>query len=311
MDTDRVLRRIKLNDLRLLQGVVQQGGMAKAAAHLNLSQPAVSKAIAALEHTIGIRLFDRTSQGIEPTLYCQALLKGSVAVFDDLKQSIKQIEFLADPAAGELRLGCVEPVIIGILPAVIDRLSRRFPRIVVHVAITDSLRLQRDLRARNFELAIGRVEMPVADDLQAEMLCNERLYVVAGTRSPWVRKRSIDLADLMEEQWTLPPPDSIPGTVITKIFRANDLDVPRRGVVAFSIPLHCNLLGSGRFLTILPGFVLRSYRRSLSLKILPVKLSQPPAAYWIVTLKNRTLNPIASPFIDCAREVANLYLGER
>src|SRR5437660_5964432 len=107
---DRTLRRLKLADLRLLHAVVQWGGMAKAAAHLNISQPAVSKAIAALEHTLGVRLLERHSQGVEPTVYGRALLKGGIAVFDELKQSLKQIEFLADPTAGELRIGCTEPL---------------------------------------------------------------------------------------------------------------------------------------------------------------------------------------------------------
>ena len=110
-DLKAVLRRLKLSDLRLLHAVVQWGGMARAAERLNISQPAVSKAVKALEHTLGVRLLDRNPQGVEPTVYGQALLKGGVAVFDELEQSVKQIAFLADPTAGivggrvELRVG--------------------------------------------------------------------------------------------------------------------------------------------------------------------------------------------------------------
>src|SRR4051794_16343434 len=103
---DRALRRLKLSDLRLLHAVVKWGGMAKAAAHLNISQPAVSKAIAALELTLGVRLLERHPQGVEPTAYGHALLKGGIAVFDELKQTMKQIKFLADSASGEVRIGC-------------------------------------------------------------------------------------------------------------------------------------------------------------------------------------------------------------
>ena len=74
---DRVLRRLKLSDLRLLQAVVQFGGMGKAAAHLNISQPAVSKAVATLEHTLGVRLLDRGPQGIAATRYGEALLEAA------------------------------------------------------------------------------------------------------------------------------------------------------------------------------------------------------------------------------------------
>ena len=98
---DKMLRRLKLSDLRLFQAVVERGGMAKAAIHLNISQPAVSKAIAALENTLRVRLLDRNPQGVEPTVYGLALLDGGVAVFDELIKSLRQIEYLADPGAGE------------------------------------------------------------------------------------------------------------------------------------------------------------------------------------------------------------------
>src|SRR4051794_13352018 len=98
--SDRIGRRMKLHDLHVLMAVVQAGSMNKAAALLNTGQPAISRSIAELEHTIGVRLVDRNPQGVEPTQYGRALLDGGVAVFDDLRQAVKNIEFLADPTAG-------------------------------------------------------------------------------------------------------------------------------------------------------------------------------------------------------------------
>ena len=83
---ERVMRRLKLRELRILMTAAQAGSMGKAATQLALSQPAVSKAIAGMEHTLGVRLLDRTAQGIEPTLYGRVLLKWAAAVFDDLRQ---------------------------------------------------------------------------------------------------------------------------------------------------------------------------------------------------------------------------------
>jgi DNA-binding transcriptional LysR family regulator len=146
---DRVSHRLKLRDLRLLVAVAEWGSMAKAAAHLNLTQSGVSKAIAELEHTFGVRLFDRTAQGAEPTLYGRALLKGGVAVFDELRQSVNAIEHLADPTTGELRIGCTEPMAWGIVPHVIDRLVRQHPRFFFHVTQSDPASLRyRDLPER-------------------------------------------------------------------------------------------------------------------------------------------------------------------
>src|SRR5262249_32593608 len=103
---DRLGRRLKLQDLHVLMTVMQEGGMGKAAQRLNLTQPAVSRSVAQLERAFGVRLLDRDRQGIRPTEYGRALVECGRSVFDDLHQGAKKIEFLADPAAGDVRFGC-------------------------------------------------------------------------------------------------------------------------------------------------------------------------------------------------------------
>ena len=71
---DRIGRRLKLHDLHVLLTVAEVGSMGKAAERLAVSQPSVSKAIADMEHTIGVRLLDRTPKGVETTAYGRALL---------------------------------------------------------------------------------------------------------------------------------------------------------------------------------------------------------------------------------------------
>ena len=102
---DRVRRRLKLRDVDILLAVIQTGSMGKAAGALNMSQPAVSKAIAYLEHTLGVRLLDRSRQGVEPTPYGRALIKRGVAMFDELRQGVQDIASLTDPTVGEIRMG--------------------------------------------------------------------------------------------------------------------------------------------------------------------------------------------------------------
>src|SRR5450432_80937 len=118
--SDRIGRRMKLQDLHVLMAVVQAGSMGKAARHLNTSQPNISKSIADLERALGVRLLDRHRQGIEPTEYGRALLDGGVAVFDELRQTVKNIEFLSDPAAGEIRIGCNPSLAGSFASAVVD-----------------------------------------------------------------------------------------------------------------------------------------------------------------------------------------------
>src|SRR3979490_2689632 len=161
--SDRIGNRMKLQDLHVLMTVVQAGSMGKAAQILNTTQPNVSRSIGELEQALGVRLLDRHRQGIEPTEYGRALLDCGVAVFDDLRQGVKNIEFLTDPTAGEVKIGC-NPFLAGsFVSAVVVRLSLRYPRIVVHLAAhPEPEALLRDLSERNVDLLIVRRFGPLA-----------------------------------------------------------------------------------------------------------------------------------------------------
>src|SRR5882757_3217770 len=177
--SDRIGRRMKLHDLHVLMAVVEAGSMNKAATLLNTGQSAISRSISDLEHVVGVRLVDRTPRGVEPTKYGRALLDGGAAVFDDLRQAVKNIEFLADPTAGEVRIGCTPILAASFVSAVVDRLSRRHPRIVFHLVTAYLEPLRRELSERNVDLLIVRRFAPAADErVDFESLFDDS-YVVA------------------------------------------------------------------------------------------------------------------------------------
>lgn len=302
--SDRIGRRIKLRDMHIFLAVGRSGSMGKAAMELAMSQPAVSKAISDLEHALGVRLFDRSPQGIEPTLYGKALLRCGTVVFDDLKQGVKELEFLSDPTVGELSIGCTEPAADGFVAAVIDRFSRRYPKVQFNVITADSTTLhRRELGQRNIEIALGLMFDPLSEqNANVEMLFDDRHVLVAAANSPWARKRNLTLAQLTGEPWVLPPPDTTVGSYIADGFRAAGIEPPRASVLTFSLPLHRRLLATGRYLTALPLSIL--HYGATSLRGLTVKFPARPRPIGIMTLNNRTLSPLAERFIDCARELA-------
>src|SRR5260370_17861679 len=106
---DRIGRRIKLSDLHILLVVAQSGSMVKAAKELAVSHPVVSRSISELEHTLGVRLLERNPHGVDLTEFGRAMLNRSHAAFDELRQGVKDIEFLADPTAAEVRIGSPAP----------------------------------------------------------------------------------------------------------------------------------------------------------------------------------------------------------
>jgi DNA-binding transcriptional LysR family regulator len=302
---DRIGRRLKLRDLHVLFAVAQSGSMAKAAHHLAVSQPVVSAAIASLENAVGVRLLDRGRRGVEPTIYGRALLTHGFAAFDALRQGVKEIEFLADPTVGELRIGCPEWIAAGLLPEIVDRLLQRHPRLVFHVNQTITATPEfRELRQRSVDLVLGRLGAPFTEeDLHAEILYQEILCVLAAAASPWARRRKIDLSELADESWLLAPPNELPGSLVREAFQASGLKLPQPKIVSHSLHLRNRLLATGRYLTVMPRSLLHFTDLAASLRALPVKLPIEPRPVAIVTLKDRTLSPVAKLFIDCAREV--------
>jgi DNA-binding transcriptional LysR family regulator len=301
---ERIRSRLKLRELHTLEAVVQSGSMAKAATCLGLSQSAVSKSITEMEHTLGVPLLDRTSRGVEPTAYARILLKRSVAIFDELSQGLKEIEYLTDPTSGELRIGTTEPM-TAIVATVIDRLWRQYPRMTFHVTVSGSMTsLLSELRERNLDLAILRMAgLNPGKDLKAEMLFHDPLIVMAGQNNPWVRRRNIELSDLMDEPWILPPPNISVGQLVAEAFRARGLAVPRSSVITSSVHMRHNMLVAGRFLAMLPSAMLQFPTYRGSLKALPIELPETRRPIGLVTLKKRDLSPVATLFINCAGEV--------
>jgi len=305
---ERVLRRLKLRELRILMVVAEAGSMGRAAARLALSQPAVSKAIAELEHTLGVPLLDRAARGVEPTVYGRAVLKWAIAVFDDLRQAAREVEFLANPTAGEVRIASIEMMNAGLLPAVIDRLSRQHPSMEFAVTIAEAAPLQyRHLRERDVDLIFGRMIGPTDSDLEAEILFEDPLVVVAGGSSKWARRRVIDPAELVEEPWCFMPYDGAFGPLIANAFRAQGLELPRLSVRSNSPSLYYAMVQTGRFLSVAPLSTIRLSGKQLGLKVLPIQLQIRPGPIGIITLKNRTIGPVAQLFIDCARKLARPF----
>jgi DNA-binding transcriptional LysR family regulator len=300
---DRVGRRLKPRDLHVFMAVAEHGNMAKAADSLGISRPVVSKTIAALEHTLGVPLLDRSRHGVEPTLYGRALLKRSIAVFDELRQSVKEIEFLADPNAGELRIGCTEVMAAGIVAAAIDRLSRRYPKLVFQMLLGNAASQVLALRERRCEIVVARQHVP-DPEMEVEPLFCEQLVVVGGRRSRGARRRMLALADLVDEPWIQARHEIEPGGPTFEAFAAAGLDIPRVRIISDSLSLRYSLLTTGRFLTMIPGSVLHFGPERAPFDVLPITVPRWRLPTGVITLKNRTLGPAAQLFIDCVRELA-------
>jgi DNA-binding transcriptional LysR family regulator len=315
---DRVASRLKLRDLRLLDTVVRQGSMAKAANQLNLSQPAISKAIAEMEHVLGVRLIDRGRQGVEPTPYGATLLRRGLAIYDELRQGVAEIEQLSDPTTGTVRVAAPEPIGAGLLTALITQFTQKYPRAVVHVTQTPVASLQflepryRDLRSRNVDFVVAPIFEPtLEDDLTNEPLLEDRPVIATGVSNPWARRRNVSLGDIVDEPWVLQPEDTIAGRSHIEAFTAAGLAVPGNKITSASVHVQIGLAAAQKFFTIFPHSMMHFSATRLSLKSMPINVKVAPFSVGIVRLKKRSLSPAAQEFIRMARDITRPLRGPR
>ena len=306
---ERIGRRLKLRDLHTFSAVVRHGTMAKAAAELALTPPAVSKALQEMERVLGVRLMDRTATGVLPTPYGELLLQRSVGLFDDLRQTVKEIRFLADPTVGELAIASTDPLLGGLVPAVIDRLTQKYPRLSFRVVQVESgAQAIRLIRTREVDICVSRI-VDHADDLVMETLFEDPVVLVAAAHHALARRRNVALREVAGEAWSVPA--TLVGRFLRDVFRRQGLDFPKTCLVCNSIAMQIVLVETGRFVMILPASFLHFRGKRFPLKVLPLSFDVSPPPVGFFTLKNRTISPVAKLFIEDLRSVAKSMPAKR
>lgn len=301
---ERTSQRLKLRDLRILMTVVECGTMGKAAKELAVSPPVISKTISDMEHAVGVRLLDRDQRGVVPTAYGRALIKRGIAIFDEMRQGLKDIEVLSDPSSGEVSIGTTAPIAAAIVAPALARLCSQYPRMRFKTVV-DSAPLFAELETRNVDFVISRIPNRVPDHLDTEVFFHDQVKVVTGSRNPLARRRSIGLADLVEQPWILSAPDSYFGGLQAAVFRAAGLEPPPPTITATEYHLRLELLATTRLLTIVPGFSVALPGPRPGVVALPVRLRVAREPVGVVTLKSRSLSPAAQIFIERVREVTS------
>ena len=302
MPLTRIGRRLRFRDIEMFFAVVECRSMAKAAAQLGVTQPSVSETVASLESAFGVRLLDRSPQGVAPTIYGHALLKRGVAALDELKQGLRDISYLADPKVGEVRVGWPESF-TEVLSGMVRAFCLEHPGIALRIdhlpAPTGELP---ELQARKLDIALAR-SLPerFAADLNAEVLFDDPAVIAAGANSRWARRRRIELADLVDADWVATPRETLTTRLLEQAFQDKGLPAPKLRVTTFSVQLRARLLVEGEFLACMPRSLLQVKVDGVGLRTLPIKLAPHTFPVAIVTVKNRTLTPVVELFVERLR----------
>jgi DNA-binding transcriptional LysR family regulator len=300
---DTIARRLTLRELRLFLAAARSGSILKAAGEVGLSQPALSKCIADLESTLGVRLFDRTNRGITPTPHGEVVLRRATGVFEELRHAVDDLAHLTEGVHGELRIGGTPSMCAGLLPRAIAAVAAKRPGLRFQVTELELEKLAGDVLTRTLDFGVGR-EHPAGDaSLMFDRLFEDKLFIVAGAQHPLASRQTVALEETVCHQWILPGAQGAMALQLKRQFSRQKLELPTPLVSTMSMLVRYQLIATNRFLTVIPGSVLRFGDTPGYLRVLPVDL---PAGVpiGIFRLKGRTLAPSAQMLMHATQRLA-------
>src|SRR5690606_17543830 len=247
---------------------------ARAAESLNMSRPAASKRLRALEDLIGVQLFERLPRGMRATWYGESLIRHARIALASLGEAGAEIEALRAGHAGNVSVGAIAGPAMTLLPPVLAALHREHPELRVSASLEGSDVLLEQLAQNRIDLMIGRL-FPRHDkrNLHYEAISEEEVCAICRPGHPMLADGTPSLADLAALPWVLPPEGSVLRHRFELMFQNAGLEVPRRVIATAALVLVPRLLEDGDHLAVVPVDVARHYARHGAVRILPVDLS--------------------------------------
>jgi DNA-binding transcriptional LysR family regulator len=297
------LRYPSLKHLRLIVAVADQGNLISAAAALNLSQPAVTKSLQDAEAIIGERIFERTSRGVELTIYGEALIVHARHILTQLDNAVEEIADIKGGRTGRVVIGTLISASVEIIPRAILKARAERPDIVVRVEEGPNDILVPRLRAGEIDFVVGRLsEFRQRDGLEQEQLFNDRACIVARPGHPL--KRTMQLSRLIDANWILPLFGTTLRRQVEASFRKVGLVPPSRHVESVSNLTNQLLIDEGDYVAVWPQAQADREAKAGRIVILPTPMPETACPFGITTRANARLTPVAMAMISLIRSLA-------
>jgi DNA-binding transcriptional LysR family regulator len=295
----------KPRHLRLLVALDEIRNLGKVAASINLSQPAVSKALGELERGLGLKLFERTARGVIPTAYGECLIRHARAMLSELAQARDELRGLASGSSGSIRIGVLATAALELLPRALAALKARQPGIFVLVREGTVETLLPDLWLGNLDLIVGRVpEGGSSQGLEEKTLMEEGVSLVTGRHHPLARRKRVRWSDLTLYPWVLPPVNTLLREPLERAFEDHGLAMPANRIETLSVHVIRAYLHYTNAIAALSSDVSRYYESLGLLAILSLELPKLVRPVGIIWNRQRPLTPGAEALIQCLEEVA-------
>lgn len=271
---ERILTsQVKLRQLLVLEVVADCGAVSRAAERLSISQPAVSKTIRELEETLGEQLFERGVKGVSPTLFGSHVIRYAKSMHAELKRTAEELTVLKERGVRPLSVGSYMVALPSLLPRALSIYLEMEGAVQVSVVTGSKEELMRGLRDGDLELVVGRMAEPTLnDDLRQIPLYFEPIVMVVGAGNALARQPLVKPKDLENQEWVLPPPDSVARTPILMFLAREGLPLPKRAVETLAYPLIRSLLMQRQIIGVLPWQIVQADIEQGNLARLPLDI---------------------------------------
>jgi len=280
---------LKPRHLQLLVALDTFRHIGRAAASLNLSQPAVSLSLGELEKGLGLSLFERHARGVTPNAYGDCLVRHARRMLAGLEQAREELQALQAGTEGKVRVGALPATTPALMPQALAAFKREYPASQVMVSEGSMDALLPQLRGGSLDLLVGRLMSRVADDVTEEVLYDGLNVVVVRHDHPLARRRRLQWQDLQDFPWVLPPAGSL----------ARE---PLDAVETLSISVISGYLQHTQAIGVLSRLVALPLVRDKALSILPLELPDPRRPIGVTWLKERPLSPAALRLVGCLQQ---------
>jgi DNA-binding transcriptional LysR family regulator len=297
-----LLSRLKLRQLRLLTAVAEEGTVLKGSQALNIAQPAATKSIKELEEALGVQLFERSSRGMTPTDFGEVMIKHAKLILAQLRHASEELQSLEEGLSGRVYVGTLLAASPSLLPRAMVLLRQRRPGIAITVTEGTIDRLMPALRTGDIDIVLGRLpEYREREGLAQEVLYLDSISIVAREGHPLEGKKTLRLADLDDQAWILPPPQTSLRRQLDFAFRREGLNPPADVIESVSILANQSLLANSDMIAAMPHQVARTQH---GLTILPVTIDAANSRIGATTRASTALSAAAQYFLNVVREVA-------
>jgi DNA-binding transcriptional LysR family regulator len=297
--------RLKFKYLQLLVTVGEQRNIFKAAQIHNMAQPAATKIIRDIESALNLDLFERSSRGVTPTLYGEVLIKHAKLILSQVKHASEELASLQGGLSGRVVVGSLLAASASLLPNAIARLKKDRPNVSVSLMEGTGDKLLDSLKIDDLDIMVGRIpEVPDQDGLTNEVLYREPVVIVARADHPLQQKKNLSLKDLADQDWILPPRETMLRKEIDLAFHREGLDSPVNPIESVSILTNRALLKDSDMITALPLQVVLTYEEIGMLKRLDLPLIFEPGPIGVTLRAHRQLPPAAHYLLEALREEA-------